>query len=85
MTTNDSGRAANAEPALVSDQAPSGLGPTGFDPARIERAAEAIMRARVKFGWTFGKRARVLGIDLIMAEAALRADGNCLPPPGGES
>lgn len=32
--TKESGRAADAEPALVCDQAPSGLDPAGFDPAR---------------------------------------------------
>lgn len=38
----------------------------------IEEAADAVMRARVQYGWTFGKRPKVLAIDLIMAEAALR-------------
>lgn len=38
----------------------------------IDEAAEAVMRARIQYGWTFGKRPKVLAIDLIMAEAALR-------------
>lgn len=41
--------------------------------AEIAGVAEAIMRARVKWGWTFGKRPKVMAIDLIMAEAAVRA------------
>lgn len=41
--------------------------------ADIAAMAKAIMQARVNWGWTFGKRARVMAIDLIMAAAALDA------------
>lgn len=55
MTTNelDSGRAANAEPALVSDQAPSGLDPSGFDPARMtdEELVESVATNVYEAGW----------------------------------
>lgn len=43
------------------------------DRTLVERVAEAIMRARVEWGWTFGKRAKVLAIDEIMAKAAIAA------------
>lgn len=35
--------------------------------------ATAIMNARVRFGWTFGKRPKVMAIDIVMAEAAVSA------------
>jgi hypothetical protein len=41
--------------------------------AMIERVAHAVMKARVSYGWTFGKRPRVMAIDLVMAAAAVEA------------
>lgn len=39
--------------------------------AFLAPVAAAVMRTRVTWGWTFGKRRRVLAIDLMMAEAAI--------------
>lgn len=41
MVQND-GRVGDAEQALVSDQAPAGLAPTGFDPSRITELVQGI-------------------------------------------
>lgn len=38
-----------------------------------DRVAQAIMETRIRWGWTFGKRKRVMAIDLLMAEAAIAA------------
>lgn len=35
--------------------------------------SRAIMEARVRWGWTFGKRAKVMAIDQLMADAAIAA------------
>ena len=55
--------------------AESGRSPVPGSPTETEIAiaAEAVMHTRVKFGWKFGGRPAVMAIDLLMAEAALRA------------
>lgn len=41
--------------------------------ALVNSVAHAIMETRVRWGWTFGKRRRVMAIDLLMAGAAIKA------------
>ena len=43
--------------------------------------SHAIMEARVRWGWTFGKRAKVMAIDMLMADAAIAAL-KATPPQG---
>lgn len=50
----------------------------------LNEVARAIMEARVRHGWTFGKRPRVMGIDLVMADDALKAVRARLLSSGGE-
>lgn len=39
----------------------------------LEAAAYAAMQQRVQWGWTFGKRPKLMAIDMMMAEAAVKA------------
>ena len=54
-----------------------------IDAMEAEHAAvsHAIMEAQVRWGWTFGKRAKVMAIDELMADAAIAAI-KATPPQG---